>query len=191
MNSAPISTGVAIPGSRSVQQRPPTRSRASSMSTERPARPSSAAAQRPAAPAPMTTASYAGLLLLLDTRVRCDLAPDADFLLDLRGELLRRTARRRDAVALQLISGVLELERLRRFGADSVHDGARQALWSDEAVPEDHIVTGHAGLCDRRHIRQRRDALRGRHGDRAQLARLDVRQRGGRAAEEHIGLAGD
>ena len=45
------------PSLRSVQVRPPTRSRASSTSTSSPARPSSRAATNPANPAPMTTTS--------------------------------------------------------------------------------------------------------------------------------------
>ena len=53
-------------------------------------------------------------LLLLDTGVGRDFLPDADLLLDLRGELLRRAAGRRDAVVLQLLGGLLQLERLGR-----------------------------------------------------------------------------
>src|SRR5438876_5553874 len=100
MNSAPSSIGAATPGMRRVQQRPPTRSRASSNSTERPARASSAAAASPAAPAPTTIASNAPALLRLDAGIGRDFAPDTDFLLDLRRELLGRPARRRDAVVL-------------------------------------------------------------------------------------------
>src|SRR5882672_577611 len=101
MNSAPSSIGTATPGSRRVQQRPPIRSRASSTSTERPACASSAAAASPAAPAPTTITSAASVLLRLDAGIGGDFAPDPDFLLDLRRELLGRSARRRDAVVLQ------------------------------------------------------------------------------------------
>src|SRR5436190_2044764 len=51
MNSAPSSSGTSRPGTRRVQQRPPTRSRASSTSTRSPARASSSAAARHAAAA--------------------------------------------------------------------------------------------------------------------------------------------
>src|SRR5436190_10365393 len=61
MNSAPSSSGTSRPGTRRVQQRPPTRSRASSTSTRSPARASSSAAARPAAPAPMTMTSQFGV----------------------------------------------------------------------------------------------------------------------------------
>src|SRR5580765_4563593 len=191
MNSAPSSTGSGTPGSRTVQQRPPTRSRASSTSTERPARPSSAAAESPAAPAPMTNTSYVSVLFRLDAGVRGDLAPDADLFLDLRGELLRGAAGGRDAVVLQLLAGVLELERLGRLGADALDDRARQALRPDQAVPEDHVVAGHAGLGDGGHLRKRGNAPGSGDRDGAQLAGLDVRHRRRRAAEEDIGLAAD
>src|SRR3981189_1876910 len=113
MNSAPSSTGTGRPGKARVQQRPPMRSRASRTSTERPARASPAAAARPAAPAPRTITSTGCVLFRLDAGVGRDLAPDLDFLLDLRGELFRRAARGRHAVVLQLFAGFLELERLR------------------------------------------------------------------------------
>src|SRR5258706_7688225 len=111
MNSAPSSTGTSRPGKRRVQQRPPMRLRASRMTTERPPRASASAAASPAAPAPTTTTSAASVLLRLDAGVGGDLAPDADFLLDLREELLGRAAGGSDAVVLQLLGGVLDRAR--------------------------------------------------------------------------------
>ena len=60
MNSAPSSMGAGRSGSLRVHTRPPTRSRASSSRTERPAAASSAAAASPAAPAPITMTSKEG-----------------------------------------------------------------------------------------------------------------------------------
>src|SRR5579864_3367336 len=57
MNSAPNSIGASKAGSRWVKIRPPMRSRASSVKTDRPECPSEAAAARPAAPAPITITS--------------------------------------------------------------------------------------------------------------------------------------
>src|SRR5262245_49335835 len=115
MNSAPTSTGTSRPGMRRVQQRPPMRSRASRITTEQPPRASASAAARPAAPAPMTRTSQVSVLLSLHASVGGDFLPDADFLLDLRAELLGRAARGSNAVVLQLLGGLLELERLGRF----------------------------------------------------------------------------
>src|SRR3989442_7347275 len=131
MNSAPSSTGISRPGMRRVQQRPPTRSRASSTSTERPARASSAAAASPAAPAPTTITSQDVGSFRFDTSVGGDFAPELDFLLDLGGELLRRAARGRHAVVLQLLGGLLEAERLGHFSIDTLDDRARQTLGTD------------------------------------------------------------
>src|SRR5678815_1353912 len=132
MNSAPSSTGMPRPGIWRVQQRPPTRFRASRMTTERPARESTSAAARPAAPAPTIRTSKSRtpspcVLLRLHSRIGGDLAPDADLFLDLDEELLRRAARRRDAVVLQLVGGLLHLQRLVRLGVDAVDDRLWQA----------------------------------------------------------------
>src|SRR5207247_2035171 len=172
MNSAPSSTGISRPGMRRVQQRPPTRSRASRMSTERPARASSSAAARPEAPAPTTITSKDAGSFRFDTGVGRDFAPDPDLLLDLRAELLGRAAGGVDAVVLQLLAGFLELQRLGHFAVDAVHDRARQALRADQAVPEDHLVAGDARLGDRRDIGQRGNALGSADRGRPQLGRL-------------------
>jgi hypothetical protein len=50
-----------------------------------------------------------------------------------------------------------------------------------QAVPLRHLKTGVAALGHRGHVGQLRQALFGAGGDAAQLARLDVRQDGGRA----------
>src|SRR6185436_8424498 len=148
MNSAPSSTGMPRPGMWRVQHRPPIRSRASRITTERPARVSASAAARPAAPAPtirtskFRTSTFA--LLRLHSRIGRDLAPDADFLLDLRRELLGCPARRRDAVVLQLVGGLLHFQRLPRLGIDALDDRPRQAFRPDQTVPEDDVVALHA-----------------------------------------------
>src|SRR6185436_1280289 len=144
MNSAPSSTGMPRPGICRVQHRPPTRSRASRITTERPARVSASAAARPAAPAPTIRTSKASVLLRLYSRVGGDLAPDADFLLDLRRKLLGCPARGRDAVVLQLIGGLLHFQRLARLGIDAIDDRPRQAFRPDQTVPEDDVVALHA-----------------------------------------------
>src|SRR5262245_37533583 len=125
MNSAPSSTGTSRPGMRRVQQRPPMRSRASRMTTERPARESTSAAAGPAAPAPTIRTSK---LFRFDAGIGGDLAPDADFLLDHRAELLGRAAGRRDAVVLQLLGGLFQLQRFGRLCVDPVDDRLRQVF---------------------------------------------------------------
>src|SRR5678816_1386550 len=126
MNSAPSSTGISSPGMRRVQQRPPMRSRASRISTERPARASSAAAASPAAPAPTTIRSKDAFSLRFDAGVGGDFAPHVDFLPDLGEELLRRAAGGRHAVVLELLGGLLEAQRLGHLCIDALDDRARQ-----------------------------------------------------------------
>src|SRR5262249_32689949 len=113
------------------------RCRASITSTERPARASASAAASPDAPAPMTMTSKERVLFRLHAGVGGHLAPDADFLLDLLAEILWSAARGRDAVALQLVGGLLDLERLGGLGVDAIDDRPRQAFRADQAVPED------------------------------------------------------
>src|SRR6266850_2254250 len=136
MNSAPSSTGAPRPGKCRVQQRPPMRLRASRTSTERPARASSAAAARPAAPAPMMmTSSEAGFRRSFGFHAGRGgyLAPEVDLFPDLRMELLRGPARWRDAVALQLLGGLLDLQHLGHLAVDALDDRARQAFLPEEA----------------------------------------------------------
>src|SRR5258708_34656694 len=109
MNSAPSSTGICSPGMRRVQQRPPTRSRASSTSTRWPARESSDAAARPAAPAPMTMTSE---LLDFDAGLGNHVLPERDLFRDLIAELLVAAAGGRHAVGLALRPRLLVLGHL-------------------------------------------------------------------------------
>src|SRR5437016_2283165 len=128
MNSAPSSTGIRSPGMCRVQQRPPTRSRASTTRTRQPARASASAAARPAAPAPTTMTSASMPSLHFHMGIGGDLAPELDLLLDLGEELLGRAAGRRDAVVLQRLGGFLQRERLGDLRVQAIDDRPRQAL---------------------------------------------------------------
>src|SRR5579859_1850088 len=128
MNSAPSSTGASRPAMRRVQQRPPTRARASSTITERPARVSASAAASPAAPAPMIRTSASMRLLHLHIGISRDLAPDADLLLDLRAKLLGRASGRRHAIGLKLLRGRLDMQDLGYFAVQTLHDIARKSF---------------------------------------------------------------
>src|SRR5258706_1621560 len=136
MNSAPSSTGICSPGMRRVQQRPPTRSRASSTSTRWPARESSDAAARPAAPAPMTMTSE---LLDFDAGLGNHVLPERDLFRDLIAELLVAAAGGRDAVGLELRRGLLSLEHLVHLAVDALDHRARQGLLGEQAAPPRHL----------------------------------------------------
>src|SRR5258706_6469458 len=143
MNSAPSSTGICSPGMRRVQQRPPTRSRASSTSTRWPARESSDAAARPAAPAPMTMTSE---LLDFDAGLGNHVLPERDLFRDLIAELLVAAAGGRDAVRLELRRRLPALEHLVHLGVDALDHRARQVLRADQAVPHHAPEAPHAPI---------------------------------------------
>src|SRR5258706_7660609 len=143
MNSAPSSTGICSPGMRRVQQRPPTRSRASSTSTRWPARASSDGAARPAAPAPMTMTSE---LLDFDAGLCNHVLPERDLFGDLIAELLVAAAGGRDAVGLDLRRRVLALEHLVYLRLDALGHRARQVVRGGPALPQHHLAARHAPL---------------------------------------------
>src|SRR5437870_1989314 len=76
------------------------------------------------------------LLLGLHARFVHHAAPHLDFPADGREKLLGRAARGRDAVVLELLTGLLELQHPRDLRVQPLDHGARHPLRPDEAVPE-------------------------------------------------------
>ena len=83
------------------------------------------------------------------------------------------------------------MQRAHELAVQPVHDRRRRCGGREPAEPADHFETGQARFRDRRQLRRDGRALRARDRERAQLARLDLRRRGERDAEERLHLPRD
>src|SRR5260221_14216204 len=88
----------------------------------------------------------------LDAGIVDHLAPHLDLLLDPREELLGRAAGGQRAVVLESLPDLRRLQGERHFAVDAVHDRARQALGTGEAIPDDDFVVRQSGLGDGRNL---------------------------------------
>ena len=102
------------------------------------------------------------------------------------GELLEREVARLAAQPLEPRLHVGQLEDAHEFRVEPVDDRLRRPAGDEQAVPRRHLGGGIAGLGDRRHVRQFGRALRRRHGERLELAGLDLRHRRRRRVEHHL-----
>ncbi len=76
-----------------------------------------------------------------------------------------------------------------QLGVELGEDRLRRLRRRDHALPCRGVEARHAGVGKRRHVGQRREALFGRHRERAQFSGLDQRQRRTEIAEHQLDVA--
>src|SRR5688572_14655121 len=79
-------------------------------------------------------------LLRLHTGFLCDLAPRIDVFLDEGAKGLGSSARRRHAIARELVLHILVLQNLVELAVQALEYRPGQVLGRDQPVPQDHLV---------------------------------------------------
>src|SRR3569832_2834461 len=105
-------------------------------------------------------------------------------------EVGRRAGDRNAAEVAELLEHARILERLVDLVVELVDNFLRRAVRDTEAEEGARLVAGDA-LGDGRHVSQFWSSLGSRHSKRAQLAGLDVADRGRQVIEGHLHLAGE
>src|SRR5207247_7280274 len=80
------------------------------------------------------------------------------------------------------------VDRFRRLGREAVHDLARRARGGEKQHPGRRLDRRPSGLGDGRHLGRALDALRGEHGERADLAAPHMRHQRARYVDEDLDI---
>src|SRR5438067_2597829 len=126
----------------------------------------------------------------LDVRFLHHALPFREIGLDDGGEVLRAARVHLAALAAHHLLGLRFLQCRRGLAVEQRDDLRRRARRRHEPGPQDAFVVRQPGLGNRRHARQRRPALRARHGEHLELAALLVRQRRGQGGRSDLEMPG-